>query len=369
MLRTAVCLIFVIFLAQAPWAAKFRLLAYTDGYQMKEGVILSEDKVSYRILTKLGEREYAKKGVQVLHQDDEEDGDFLNKMDYTDMACGFYREVWREAKDKECRARLMKKMVGLCPRLKETKTLLSLSQLQPDSPEVQYWLAKAYIKEFLYDESVLAMEKAARLQPESIKYSLGLAEALLCTAHKAITDERNPDKALEILADVPYSASLVPTLRWMTESAFTERLLDLKQRDLIKHDPDLFAARYLVDTMHFALAGPYLMAASERRPNDPVVHNYLAHVLLRLGRDNDANLEIRDGDENPANHPPHIHQRERLAKIYRIYIEEQKRKKERLEFEKRQRELKKKLLSEKTEEIVEEEEATPELDEILITPK
>ncbi|MBE7558009.1 hypothetical protein HS125_03285 [bacterium] len=312
-------------------AGRFRRLSYAPERQYLEGAIVGEDRVSYYIVGMDGQEKcYDKRSIEVLSQNAEEDAAILARFGYGLEALKTYERALAAATSEAHRAALNEKIIALAPMLKETAVLEMLAARYPESGVVRYWLGRALMSERRYPEASRRMQEAAELEPRALEYRVGLAEARLWMAHEALLSQR-PDEARAILSEIPYSARVDEAVRWLARDDFRARLDQAGSAALLEYDPYLFIGRYLVDSRHFVLAGPYLLAASERHPRDPVVHNYLAHVFLDHGRVADAEAEMAWGDGNPANHPPDAERLERLLESWRKHesqraaLEEQRR--------------------------------------------
>ncbi len=330
-------------LAAALWlpeaeAARFRRLSYNAEAQFFDGAVVAEDRVSYYIVGTDGrEKCYSKRGIEVLASDSEEDAAILAHFGYGQEALASYAKAKAATHDPARQAEIDARILALPPMLKNRATLQQLAAAYPEAASVEYWLGRSYLVEGRYAEASQHMLRAATLDRATLDYRIGLAEARLWLAQAALL-ARQAEPAREILAEIPYSASVDEQVRWLARDDFRARLERPGSAALLEYDPCLFLGRYLVDTRLYALAGPYLWAASDRHPQDPVVHNYLAHVFLDLGRTHDAELEMRCGDANPANHPPDRERTERLAAMRRAYEAQRMAMEERQRVALRQRE-------------------------------
>jgi len=296
-------------------AARFQRLYYSQDVQDLTGVLLKEDDSSCWILRPDGHVAcLAKNSIRVLAETPLEDADMLLRLGYGSRALDLYESTLQAATNEARRQKVEDHMRRAAGDLKSASALFRLADRFPNDAEVQYQLGRAYLRARQFEQASDAMKKAASLDLDRMDYRVGLAEARLRLGQQALLGG-DPDRALSILADVPWSASVSADVRWLARKDFIARLSSGEGKARVRYDPYLFVGRYLVDHSMHRLAGPYLLAASETHPSDPAVHNYLAHVFLYLGREKAAGREMVLGNDNPADHPPFP---ERIKKLIEL---------------------------------------------------
>ena len=349
-----VCLLCL--LAPGAGAARFQRLYYGPEVQELSGVLLKEDEVSCWILNPDGDVLcLTKSSLRVLEETPLEDAALLLRLGHDSRALDLYEATLAAATSAARRGEVEGCMRRAAGMLKSASSLVRLAARFPDDAEVQYQLGRAYMDQRRFKAASEAMQKAATLDLARLDYRVGLAEAQLRLGQRALL-AGDRDSALSILADVPGSASVPVEVRWLSREDFLARLGSAESKAWVRYDPHLFVGRYLVDFQMQRLAGPYLVAASEAHPADPAVHNYLAHVFLYFGREDEAAAEMILGDENPANHPPFPERVQRLVELrdkelaLRHYIEQTQHRGKEEEKKQQMQEILRKLAEEKEKE-------------------